>query len=221
MTSMTRGVYFDLAKLEPRERYKLLIGLVVPRPIALVTTVSRAGVVNTAPYSFFNMFSENPAVVVIGIDARPDGSMKDSAKNARETGVFVVNLVDEGLAAAMNDCAVDFPPETSETGMLGLPLAAGIHVSVPHLVDAPAALECRKMMMINIGPDRELLIGEVVGVQVRSGIVDRDRLRVDFDAYKPVGRLAGSLYARQHDRFELARESLSEWTRRTGGPSED
>ncbi|MBO0758000.1 MAG: flavin reductase family protein, partial [Bradyrhizobiaceae bacterium] len=72
MTPMTGGVYFDLAKLEPRERYKLLIGLVVPRPIALVTTVSRAGVVNTAPYSFFNMFSENPAVVVIGIDARPD-----------------------------------------------------------------------------------------------------------------------------------------------------
>lgn len=136
-----------------------MIGLVVPRPIALVTSVSRAGVVNTAPYSFFNMFSENPAVVVIGIDARPDGSMKDSAKNARDTGVFVVYLVDEGLAAAMNDCAVDFPPETSETGMLGLPLAAGIHVSVPHLVDDPAALECRKMIMINIGPDRELLVG--------------------------------------------------------------
>src|SRR5262249_21360114 len=119
MMTKTGGLYFDCGKLEPRERYKLLTGLVVPRPIALVTTVSRAGVVNTAPYSFFNMFSENPAVVVIGIDSRPDGSMKDSAKNARDTGVFVVNLVDEGLAAAMNDCAVDFPPETSETGILG------------------------------------------------------------------------------------------------------
>jgi flavin reductase (DIM6/NTAB) family NADH-FMN oxidoreductase RutF len=92
---------------------------------------------------------------------------------------------------------------------------------VPHLVDAPAALECRKMMMINIGPDRELLVGEVLGVQVRSGIVNRDGLRVDFDAYKPVGRLAGSLYARLHDRFKLERESFAEWTRRTGGPSED
>jgi flavin reductase (DIM6/NTAB) family NADH-FMN oxidoreductase RutF len=192
---------------------------VVPRPIALVTTVSRAGVVNTAPYSFFNMFSANPAVVVIGIDARPNGSMKDTAKNARDTGVFVVNLVDEGLAAAMNDCAVDFPSETSEAGVLGLPLAAGIHVPAPHLVDAPAALECRKMMMINIGPDRELLVGEVLGVQVRSGIVDRETLRVDFDAYNPVGRLAGSLYARLHDRFKLERESFEEWTRRNGGQS--
>jgi flavin reductase (DIM6/NTAB) family NADH-FMN oxidoreductase RutF len=212
---MTIGLDFDLSKLQPQERYKLLIGLVVPRPIALVTTVSKGGVVNTAPYSFFNIFSETPALVVIGIDARADGSMKDSARNARDTGVFVVNLVDEALAAAMNDCAVDFPPDMSETSALGLALAAGIHVPVPRLVDAPAALECRKMMMINIGPDRELLIGEVLGVQVRSGIVDRDTLRVDFDAYKPVGRLAGSLYARQHDRFKLERESFEKWTRRT------
>jgi flavin reductase (DIM6/NTAB) family NADH-FMN oxidoreductase RutF len=215
---MTMGARldFDLAKLEPRERYKLLIGLVVPRPIALMTTVSKTGVVNTAPYSFFNMFSENPALVVVGIDARADGSMKDSAKNARDTGVFVVNLVDEALAIAMNDCAVDFPPDMGEPDMLGLPLASGIYVPVPHLADAPAALECRKTMMINIGPNRELLIGEVLGVRVRDGIVDRDTLRVDFDAYKPVGRLAGSLYARQHDRFKLERESFEAWKRRNG-----
>ena len=217
---MTAGLHFDLAKLEPRERYKLLIGLVVPRPIALVTTVSKGGVVNTAPYSFFNMFSENPALVVIGIDARADGSMKDSARNARDTGVFAVNLVDEALATAMNDCAVDFPPDMSEPGTLGLPLAAGIHVPVPHLLDAPAALECRKMMMINIGPNRELLIGEILGVHTRESIVDHDTLRVDFDAYKPVGRLAGSLYARQHDRFALVRESFDAWTRRNGGQGE-
>jgi flavin reductase (DIM6/NTAB) family NADH-FMN oxidoreductase RutF len=218
---MTAGIDFDLSKLQPQQRYKLLIGLVVPRPIALITTVSKSGVVNTAPYSFFNVFSETPALVVIGIDARADGSMKDSARNARDTGVFVVNLVDEALAATMNDCAVDFPPEMSETSALGLTVAAGIHVPVPHLRDAPAALECRKTMMINIGPDRELLIGEVLGIHARSGIVDRETLRVDFDAYKPVGRLAGSLYARQHDRFKLERESLEAWTRRTGNKAGD
>jgi flavin reductase (DIM6/NTAB) family NADH-FMN oxidoreductase RutF len=218
---MAEALEFDLSKLQPRERYKLLIGLVVPRPIALVTTVSKGGVVNTAPYSFFNMFSEDPALVVIGIDARHDGSMKDSARNARDTGVFVVNLVDEALAVAMNDCAVDFPPEMSETGTLGLPLAAGTHVPVPHLVDAPAALECRKMMMINIGQSRELLIGEVLAVHARSGIVDRDTLRIDFDAYKPVGRLAGSLYSRQHDRFKLERQDFATWTRRNGGEAGD
>jgi flavin reductase (DIM6/NTAB) family NADH-FMN oxidoreductase RutF len=218
---MGYGLDLDLFKLEPRERYKLLIGLVVPRPIALMTTVSKAGVVNTAPYSFFNMFSENPALVVIGIDARADGSMKDSAKNARDTGVFVVNLVDEALATAMNDCAVDFPPDMGEPDVLGLPLVPGIYVPVPHLAAAPAALECRKTMMINIGPNRELLIGEVLGVRLRDGIVDRDTLRVDFDAYKPVGRLAGSLYARQHDRFKLERESFAAWTKRNGQLAKD
>jgi flavin reductase (DIM6/NTAB) family NADH-FMN oxidoreductase RutF len=218
---MTVGVDFDLSKLQPQQRYKLLIGLVVPRPIALLTTVSKGGVVNTAPYSFFNVFSETPALVVIGIDARADGSMKDSARNARDTGIFVVNLVDEALAAAMNDCAVDFPPDISETSALGLALAAGVHVPVPHLRDAPAALECRKTMMINIGPDRELLIGEVLGIHARGGIVDRETLRVDFDAYKPVGRLAGSLYARQHDRFKLERESFEKWVGRTGNKAGD
>jgi flavin reductase (DIM6/NTAB) family NADH-FMN oxidoreductase RutF len=191
-----------------------LVGLVVPRPIALVTTVSKSGVVNTAPYSFFNLFSEDPALVVIGIDARADGSMKDSARNARDTGVFVVNLVDEALTIAMNDCAIDFPPDMSETGTLGLPLAVGIHVPVPRLANAPAALECRKMMMINVGPGRELLVGEVLAVHVRNGIVDRDTLRIDFDAYKPVARLAGSLYARLHDRFKLERESFATWSQR-------
>ena len=218
---MSLGASFELSKLDARDRYKLLSGLVVPRPIALVTTVSPSGVVNTAPYSFFNIFSENPAVVVIGIDARDDGSIKDSARNARETGVFVVNLVDEALANAMNDCAIDFPPGISETDALGLSVNAGVHVPVPHLADAPAALECRKMMMINVGPSRELLLGEVLGIHVRKGIVDPETLRVDFEAFKPVGRLAGSLYARQHDWFALERESLSAWTGRTSGSAGD
>ena len=213
---MASGHDFDFAALAPRERYKLLTGLVVPRPIALVTTVSTGRVVNCAPFSFFNVFSDDPALVVLGIEARPDGTMKDTTRNARETGVFVVNLVDEALAAAMNDCAVDFPPEASEPEILGLKLAPGSHVGVPHLAAAPAALECRKTAMINVGRLRDLLIGEVVGVHARAGIVDPANLRVDFDAYQPVGRLAGSLYARQRDRFELVRENLAEWTRRNG-----
>jgi flavin reductase (DIM6/NTAB) family NADH-FMN oxidoreductase RutF len=209
---MSTGLAFDFTATPRGDRYKLLTGLVVPRPIALVTTVSREGVVNTAPYSFFNVFSEDPPTVVIGIDSRDDGSMKDSSRNARETGTFAVNLVDEALALSMNDCAVDFPPDVSETGTLGLPLQDGIHVPVPHLAAAPAVLECRKMMMINIGLRRELLIGEVVGVLMRPGIVDPATLRVDFNVYKPVGRLVGSLYARQHDRFALKRQTFAEWT---------
>lgn len=213
---MPKKVAYDFKTLAPPSRYKLLTGLVVPRPIALVTSRSKDGVVNTAPYSFFNVFSEDPPLIVIGIDARSDGSMKDSARNVRETGSFVVNLVDEPLAVAMNDCAVDFPPDTSETGTLGLALGEGVSTAVPHLAEAPAALECQKMMMIHVGRHRELLIGEILSVQVRDGLVDPETLRVDLDAYKPVGRLVGSLYARQWDRFALKRESLDAWSQRNG-----
>jgi len=101
-------------ELEPRERYKLLCATVVPRPIALVTSVGRDGVVNAAPFSFFNVFSEEPPLIVLGLQHKPDAAPKDTTRNIAETGVFVVNLVDEGLAEAMNVCAIDFPPQISE-----------------------------------------------------------------------------------------------------------
>jgi flavin reductase (DIM6/NTAB) family NADH-FMN oxidoreductase RutF len=207
---------FDCRAIARIDRYKLLTGLVVPRPIALVTSLSKDGVVNAAPFSFFNVFAEDPGIVVLGINGRSDGSVKDTVQHVRDTGWFAVNLVDEALASAMNDCAVDFPPGTSEPETLGLALAAGTHIPVPHLAAAPAVLECRKMMMINIGPERDLVIGEVLGIAVRDGVVDPVTLRVDFEAYRPVGRLVGSLYARQHDRFNMVRESFDEWTRRMG-----
>jgi flavin reductase (DIM6/NTAB) family NADH-FMN oxidoreductase RutF len=207
---------FDFQAIPRSDRYKLLTGLVVPRPIALVTTLSKDGVVNAAPFSFFNVFSDDPGIVVLGINDRPDGSTKDTARYARDTGWFAVNLVDEDLAIAMNACAADFPPAMSEPDALGLALAAGIHIPVPHLAAAPAVLECRKTMMINIGPERDLLIGEVLGIEVRDGVVDPQTLRVDFDAYQPIGRLAGSHYARQHDRFRMARVSFAEWSKRVG-----
>jgi flavin reductase (DIM6/NTAB) family NADH-FMN oxidoreductase RutF len=217
----TTMLQFDFHAIPRTDRYKLLTGLVVPRPIALVTTLSKHGVANAAPFSFFNVFSDDPGIVVLGISDRPDGSQKDTVRNARETGWFAVNMVDENLAIAMNECAVDFPAATSEPDVLGLKLVAGTHTPVPHLAVAPAVLECRKMMMINIGPGRELVIGEVLGIQVREGIVDPHTLRVNFDTYQPIGRLAGSHYTRRHDRFSMVHTSFAEWSGRIGnGASE-
>ena len=119
---------FELAGLAPGLRYKLLAGLVVPRPIALITTISEAGIVNAAPYSFFNVFSEDPPVVVVGLQAKDDLSPKDTARNVRLSGEFVVNMVDEALAVAMNNCAIDFPPERGEPDNLDLPLAGSLKV---------------------------------------------------------------------------------------------
>lgn len=210
------SITFDFATLDPSRRYKLLAGLVVPRPIALITTRSIDGVVNAAPYSFFNVFSEEPAIVIVGLQAKPDRSLKDTTKNARATGEFVVNMVDEALARAMNDCAIDFPSDVGEPEALKLPLADGALVSVPHLADAPVALECRKITIMNFGLERDLLIGEVLAIQVREGIVDPATLRTNYDRYEPVGRIAGSLYTRTRDQFALQRDNFSTWKSRAG-----
>ena len=198
-------------ELEPRERYKLLCATIVPRPIALVTSVGRDGVVNAAPFSFFNVFSEEPPLIVLGLQHKPDKAPKDTTRNIAETGAFVVNLVDEDLAEAMNVCAVDFPPAISEIDAAGLKLVAGIDVPVPRIAQAPFALECRRELALAFGPHRELLVGEVVRLHARDGLIDPERLRVDTESYHPVGRLFGDGYARQRDRFELKRESYEEW----------
>jgi len=203
----------NFADLEPRQRYKLLCGLVVPRPIALVTTLSPEGVVNAAPFSFFNVFSENPALIVLGLQHNADGSPKDTTRNIHVTGEFVVNLVDEAIAEAMNLTSIDFPPGESEPLIAGLGLAPSVQVKPPRLVTAPAAFECRRTVGMAFGPQRELLIGEVLGVHVRDGIVDSATLNVDFAALRPVGRLCGNAYARQRDMFELRRVTYAEWRR--------
>jgi flavin reductase (DIM6/NTAB) family NADH-FMN oxidoreductase RutF len=183
----------------------------VPRPIALVTSIGPTGMVNAAPFSFFNVFSEEPPLVVLGLQSRPDGSMKDTAANIREAGAFAVNLVDEALADQMNICAIDFPASESEIDAAGLDLVAGTEIAVPHIATAPVVLECRHYMTLEVSRERRLCIGQVVCVHVRDGIVDPENLRVDIDAYRPVARLYGNYYARLGEVFQLVRRSYSEW----------
>lgn len=206
----------DMAALEGQERYKLLTSLVVPRPISFVTTVNAAGLVNAAPYSFFNVFSEDPPLVVIGIGRRADGGLKDTALNIEANGAFVVNLVDEATAAAMNIAATDFPPDQSEIEPAALTLEASSLVAPPRIAEAPAALECRNHTTLIVATDRRLVVGEVLAVHVRDGIVDPETLRLDLDAYRPIGRLFANLYCRTRDRFELVRENYGDWLKRTG-----
>jgi len=202
---------YNFAELQPSQRYKLLCGLVVPRPIALVTSISREGVVNAAPFSFFNVFSENPALLVLGLQHNADGSPKDTTRNIHLSGEFVVNLVDEGIAEAMNLTATDFPPGEGEPTALGMATLASTLIKPPRLAQAPAAFECRRSVGLAFGPQRELLIGEVLAAHVREGIVEAATLNVDFAALAAVGRLCGSAYARQRDRFELKRITYAEW----------
>lgn len=201
---------FDLSDLDAKDRYKLIAGLVVPRPIALVTTLGENGGHNAAPYSFFNAFSEDPPLVVLGIGANARGDDKDTTVNIRDGGEFVVNLVDEPLAEAMNFCAVDFPPDVSEVDAAGLELVPSERVAPARLKAAPVALECIHFQTLHPGHNRYLVIGEIVMIHAADNIVDPLTLRIDRDRYAPIGRLFGGGYCRIHDRFEIKRLTVEE-----------
>jgi flavin reductase (DIM6/NTAB) family NADH-FMN oxidoreductase RutF len=201
----------DFKTLPAQDRYKLLCALVVPRPIALVTTLGPDGVVNAAPFSFFNVFAEAPPLVVLGLQARPDGSLKDTSAHIRAGGAFTVNLVDESLAERMNVCAVDFPPDMSELEHAGLTTLPGAAIPVPRIAEAAASLECRHYQTLEVSPERRLCIGEVVYLHARAGIVDPARMYVNLDAYKPVARLFANLYAPLGKPFTLVRQTYAEW----------
>jgi flavin reductase (DIM6/NTAB) family NADH-FMN oxidoreductase RutF len=208
---MTAPFGVDFSTLPVAHRYKLLAALVVPRPIALVTTVAQDGIVNAAPFSFFNVFSEDPALVVLGIQSKPDGTPKDTLAHIRKTGAFVVNLVDEAIAERMNTCSIDFPSDVSEIEAAGFSILPGVAVPVPRIAEAPVALECRHYVTLEISQRRHLCIGSVAYLHARPGIVDPERLHVNLDAYKPVARLFGNLYARLGEKFALKRQSFAEW----------
>jgi len=201
---------FDLADLGPQEAYKLLIGTVVPRPIALVTTLCPGGVVNAAPFSFFNAFSFDPCLVALGIESRAGGGPKDTVRNIRDTLEFVVNMVDEAIAERMNICATDFPPELGELAAAGFTTAPSAKVAPPRIAEAPAWLECRRYMNIEIARGRNIVLGEVLHIAFRDRVVDRARLYVDRDRYRPIGRLAGSGYVTQGTAFDMGRVSLED-----------
>ncbi|RFB79045.1 flavin reductase family protein [Methylovirgula sp. 4M-Z18] len=203
--------HFDFAKLSERERYKLLIGTVIPRPIALVTTVSRAGRANAGPFSFFNVLTHDPAIVAIGVENHADMSFKDTARNIRETGEFTVHIVDNALVEHMEVCAIKFGPEIDELAEAGLATTAGQMVRSPRILAAPAALECRRHTTLQVGPAREIILGEVLGVFIRSDAVDASKFYVDQNLMDAVGRMGGYSYARTRDQFEIKTMTKDEW----------
>ena len=207
-------MYYETARNDHGLRYNPLKACVVPRPIGWLTTISAAGIVNLAPFSFFNVFSEEPPLIVLGLQHKPDLAPKDTTRNIRRNGEFVVHMVDEALASAMNDCAVDFPAGESEVSALGLATAPCIDVKVPRLAAAPFALECKRNVALAFGPGRELLVGEVLRIHAREGLVDPESMYVDLAAYRPVGRLFGNLYSYQREPFTMDRETYSQWEAR-------
>jgi flavin reductase (DIM6/NTAB) family NADH-FMN oxidoreductase RutF len=191
----------------PEAVYKLLIGCVVPRPIAWVSTVGADGVYNLAPFSFFMGVCQEPPTIAFSSSARA-GDRKDTVRNALYTGDFVVNVVDDPLAERMNLTSGDYPPEVDEFAVTGLTPLPGVKVKAPRVAEAPINLECRIVQVIEVGRGpNNLVLGEIVHFHLRDDIYDRRTGRVDMHRLKPVGRLAGHQYTHVHDIFEMKRPS--------------
>jgi len=204
---------FEVAKAKQREIYNLLIGLVAPRPIALVTSHNPDGQLNAAPFSAYNYLCTDPPVVGIGVTNRPGTyTPKDTAQNIRRTGEFVVNVVTEDLMQQMNICATDFPSEVDELEMAGLETAPSTVVKVPRIRSAHAALECVEHATIEIGHSR-IILGRVVAMYVEDQFVDPAGPYIKAEELHAVGRMNGlGSYVRTRDAFiNQPRISYAEW----------
>jgi flavin reductase (DIM6/NTAB) family NADH-FMN oxidoreductase RutF len=185
----------DPATLDAAEAYKLMVGIVVPRPIAWVTTRLEDGRINLAPFSCYTFVSSDPPMVAISIGRRPDGSPKDTARNARSTGELVVNIVSEDLVEPMHRSSAEYAAEASEVEALGIALAPSLSIATPRVAAAPIALECRLHDVIPFGRRQtELVVGEVVRFRFAEGLY-RDG-KVDGTRLKPLARLGGPHYAK-------------------------
>ncbi|WOH84059.1 flavin reductase family protein [Bradyrhizobium sp. BEA-2-5] len=191
---------FAPSDLTQRERYKVLTSFVLPRPIAWVTSTSADGVVNAAPFSFFNAFCEDPPLCMFAANRKPDGREKDTLVNIQRLGEFVVNLTDEPLARAMHETSGDFPPEIGEPEYLGLKLAPSTSIAVPRLADTPWAMECKLWKLIDVNDDRRLIMGEGIHFHIRDELWDPETMRVHMERYHPIGRMFADRYCRTDDR---------------------
>jgi len=198
--------------LRRSDRYKLLTGLVIPRPIAWISTWSEEGIANCAPFSLFNLVSEDPPLCAIGINARSDGLLKDTLRNIRRTRELVLNLVDEAMAAPMRITGHEFAHDVSEFELAGLTTVPATRVAHPRISQAAASLECVVDPLVSINAAQEIVIGEIIHLHTRDGIIDPATLRIAEGLYQPIGRLYGNRYCTTRDHFDLPAELLPNLT---------
>jgi flavin reductase (DIM6/NTAB) family NADH-FMN oxidoreductase RutF len=197
----------DVSSADVLSVYRALVGVVVPRPIAWVTTVDSSGTVNLAPFSFFNAFGANPPIVVFSPTLRRDGSKKDTLLNVEAVGEFVVNTAVEDLAQKLNATSAELPRGQSEADFAGIALAPSVKVRPPRVAESPVHLECivRQIMPMGDGPlAPNLVIGEIVLIHIEDRLLDATGA-VDPRKLRAIARLGGSDYCRTGDLFQMER----------------
>jgi flavin reductase (DIM6/NTAB) family NADH-FMN oxidoreductase RutF len=201
----------DVTQLSPPDAYKILIGSVVPRPVAWVSTVSPAGVNNLAPFSFFTAVCSNPPTVLFCPVTPQDLKVKDTLQNIRDTGVFVVNVATEALVEKMNQTSAPYAPDVSEFAAVGVTPAASRVVQAPRVAESPVSLECRLTQIVPVGDGTpgsgHVVIGQVVFAHIDDAVLDGGRILTD--RLQPVSRLAGTDYAPVREIFALPRPTTA------------
>jgi flavin reductase (DIM6/NTAB) family NADH-FMN oxidoreductase RutF len=189
--------------------YKLMVGVIVPRPIAFVSTLSAAGVRNLAPFSFFTAISADPPVVCFAPVIGANGRTKDTLRNAEETGEFVVNVVTEDIAEQMNLCSPEYPPDVDEFEISGLTALASDLVKPPRVAESRINMECRLHQIVHVSTKPlggSLVMGEVLRFHIADGLFHD--YKIDQGLLKAIGRLGGPAYVRTTDRFDMPRPKL-------------
>jgi flavin reductase (DIM6/NTAB) family NADH-FMN oxidoreductase RutF len=204
---------FDLDKVAATERYELLLSTVVPRPIALITTLSSNGTINAAPYSLFNVLGHDPPIVAVSVLPHAERRLKDSGENILATGEFVANLVSESVAEAMNVTCIDAPPGVNELTLAKLTTAPSVKVAPPRVAASPVSLECRLLTSLSFGPNQAIVIGRVVQLHVADEfVIDQERCLIDTPKLKMIGAMHGARwYAKTSDLFAMDRPTWVEW----------
>lgn len=212
-------MFIDFAAISVQERYKLLISTITPRPIAWVVSQNCRAELNAAPFSFFNAFAGDPPVIGIGIGSHNSVRVKDTRANIMETGQFVVNLVSEEMAKAMNVTAIEFDAGVNELGEAMLETLPSEKVKPPRIAESPVAMECELIQIVPLGEKSGLVLGRVVAMHIRDDVVmDETKLYIDTPKLKLVGRMHGAgWYARTSDLFEMPRIPVAEWKKQQNG----
>lgn len=192
----------DFEAITEYQRYKLMASLIVPRPIALVTTLGPDGTVNAAPFSMFNMLGEEPPIVMLSINRLADGTLKDTAVNIPREKEFVVHLADEAIAQQMHRCGERFAADVSELDAVGFTAMASSRVKPPRIAQAPVAFECELWETLTTA-SRHIFIGKVLMLHARDELIDLESWRVRLQHYFPVGRFGASDYITTRERFQM------------------
>lgn len=211
-------MFFDFETLPASERYKLVVSTVVPRPVAWVVSQDEAGVVNAAPFSFFNVFTDSPVVIGIGIGPKPSGSFKDTLANIKALNQFVVCLVPHSHIHAMNATAIDFDAAVDELDEASLTKIPSTKIKVPRIGESPVALECETFQLIPVG-HHTIVLGKVVAMHVHDeAVMDPAKHYIDTPKLDLVGRMHGrGWYSTTRDRVEVPRISVADWEAKKKG----